>query len=767
MFLRRETICLLFIFFTTVFGYSQGEDSTVKIKVKLGEYTLSWFSLFDDGKKAYIGDWDKKFKLWDVVNAKELKSYDILFGDVRICKFSSDGSKALYETWDKVLHIYDMETGKDIKTLKLNEYLSNDFCAISPDCKYVVLNLIDDKTIKLWDASSSIASVRTLKGHTDEISYVGFSSDSKYAISADFDQNLILWDVKTGFKSKAFVQSYGTWGIDAVITSSDSKYILCGGYYPYVLVYDLSTTKEVLRFSGHENSIQSIAYSKDGKYIASGSYDYTIKYWDSSNGKLIRTLKGHTGPVNSLNFSSDGNYLTSSSGDSTLKYWNIKTGELIYSVTLREGEILVWTPEGFFTGSEKLAREVVYIEEGTKTIGIDQFYDILYRPDLVEAKISGKDISVLAEGKSLDKLIHKDGLPPIVEFVTQSRMTDIRDITIKMKVRNTGGGIGKITVFVEGEPVTVSEGERGLKQLQKGTDITEYEYESLITLRYGMNNIEFSAYNKNNTIESKRASVQLIYKESSIIKPDLYILTVAINMYRDNALRLKYSINDADSISDILKKKSGNLYGKVNIYKLYDDEVTLDGFSKKFDDLSKVIKPDDVFIFYLAGHGVTNEQDGDYYFLPVNFRYTGSEAINSGGISKNIILNNLTKIKAQKTILFFDTCNSGSFIDNPTKRGISEKTAIDRLKKAIGRAIIVASSENQAALEGIENHGVFTYSLLKALTGGITNKKDYISISDLSAFIENDVPEITYKKWKYEQIPQKELPKTDFPIVTK
>ncbi|HOV15740.1 MAG TPA: hypothetical protein PK771_15735, partial [Spirochaetota bacterium] len=358
-----------------------------------------------------------------------------------------------------------------------------------------------------------------------------------------------------------------------------------------MIVYDLSTTKEVLRFSGHENSIQSIAYSTDGKYIASGSYDDTIKYWDRSNGNLIRTLKDHTGPVNSLDFSSDGNYLTSSSGDSTLKYWNIKTGELIYSVTLREGEILVWTPEGFFMGSEKLAREVVYIEDGTKTIGIDQFYNILYRPDLVEAKISGKDISVLAEGKSLDKLIHKDGLPPIVEFVTQSGMTDIRDIKLKMKVRNTGGGIGKITVFVEGEPVTVSEGERGLRQTQKGADITEYEYEVLITLRYGTNNIEFSAYNKNNTIESKRALVQLMYKESSIIKPDLHIFTVAINMYRDNALRLKYSINDANSISEILSKKSGSLYKKVSVYKLYDDEVTLEGFSKKFDEISNFIKP--------------------------------------------------------------------------------------------------------------------------------------------------------------------------------
>ncbi len=96
-------------------------------------------------------------------------------------------------------------------------------------------------------------------------------------------------------------------------------------------------------------------------------------------------------------------------------------------------------------------------------------------------------------------------------------------------------------------------------------------------------------------------------------------------------------------------------------------------------------------------------------------------------------------------------------------RGLEEKMAIARLHRATGRNYIAASSDDQVALEGYEGHGVFTYTIVDALEGkGFKNGK--LTVVDLAKYVEDVLPEISYKKWGYMQVPQKSLSGSDFPI---
>ena len=187
-------------------------------------------------------------------------------------------------------------------------------------------------------------------------------------------------------------------------------------------------------------------------------------------------------------------------------------------------------------------------------------------------------------------------------------------------------------------------------------------------------------------------------------------------------------------------------------------------FWEEFERLSNLVTADDVFVFYISGHGTTYD-DGDYYYLPVNFRYTSKEEIPIQGISKNDLIENLSLIKAGKTLVMLDTCNSGAFFADSGQRGLNEKTAIDRLTRATGHATLAASSDSQSAMEGYEGHGVFTYVLLEGLKGEADSNDDgFVTLLELASYVENEVPERSYEKWGYEQVPQKDLRRQDFPI---
>lgn len=318
-------------------------------------------------------------------------------------------------------------------------------------------------------------------------------------------------------------------------------------------------------------------------------------------------------------------------------------------------------------------------------------------------------------------------------------------------------------------PVLIANRGRNIKIIKKripGRIIQNcYEFEQIISLQHGVNDISIMAYNRTNTIESNRSSVRLIFRSETIEKPDLHILGIAVNRYKDVDLRLKFSLNDAEEIFKLLNSKARPLFNRLHIYKLYDNEVTKDRIEEMFETIGKKTKREDVFLFYAAGHGITYKEDGDYYYLPVNFRYTSDEAIPEQGVSTNDFKKYFTSIKAMKSLLLIDTCNSGSFAKRFFTRGMLEKTAINRLVRAVGRATIVASSKKQVALEGYMGHGVFTYTVLEALRGRADSNNDgRVTINELSFYIENRLPDISYKKWGYEQIPQKTLQGMDFPI---
>jgi WD40 repeat protein len=146
-------------------------------------------------------------------------------------------------------------------------------------------------TVKIWDTSTGSLQ-QTLEGHSDWVTSVAFSHDSKLLASASRDQTVKIWDTSTG---------------------------------------SLQQTLE-----GHSDWVASVAFSHDSKLLASASHDKTAKIWDMSTGtgSLQQTLEGHSDWVTSVAFSHDSKLLASASDDKTVKIWDISTSFCYQTVTV-------------------------------------------------------------------------------------------------------------------------------------------------------------------------------------------------------------------------------------------------------------------------------------------------------------------------------------------------------------------------------------------------------------------------------------------------
>jgi len=115
-----------------------------------------------------------------------------------------------------------------------------------------------------------------------------------------------------------------------------------------------------------------------------------------------------------------------------------------------------------------------------------------------------------------------------------------------------------------------------------------------------------------------------------------------------------------------------------------------------------------------GGHGKT--MDARYYFFPQDFRYEGEQSIARRGIGQECWQEWFARIPARKSVLLFDTCESGSLTgDRVVQRGLERVVALDRMTQAMGRSVLTASTDDTPALEGYRGHGVFTYALLEAI----------------------------------------------------
>jgi len=696
-----------------------------------------------DNRFALSGSEDHNIRLWDLSVGREAQIFKGHSGIVSSLVFSPDNRQALSGSWDRSVRLWDVTTGKEIKTFNGHSDCVESV-AFSPDGRYA-LSGSRDKTMKLWDVATG-REARIFAGHTSTVSSVAFSPDGQYALSGSWDGTIKFWQSSTGKEVQTMKGRF------PLAISPDGRYAMSGGDYG-VTIREVATGKQLRILKEYD----PVYFSPDGRYALSVTEGTSFKLWEVATSKEIRAFKGHTTKAASMIINSDGRYVLSGSENGEIKIWDTATGsEKITMIGFNDGEWITITPEGYFNASANGAKHL-NVRIGNKIYGIDQFYAKFYRPELVQLALVGKKAP---QSETLGDVLVKKPAPTVqIVFPLSGTSVEKDSIAVSLKITDNGGGIGNVNVYLNG--AQVANETRGVTL--KGKDsASEKMFTFTMPLIEGRNEIKAVALNREGSMESIPAMVRIVSKAAPQ-KPSLHALVIGINEYKNRSIALNYAVSDAAAFAGTLKKIASPLFEKTDIRLLTTpDETTKDAIIKAFDSSRSKIKPNDLFVFYDASHGVVDVVGGEeqYFLLTSNVLLLSSRHIGNDAMSQKELAGLIGSIPSQKKLVILDTCNAGKGGKEiqvallQQTRGLTESTAVKLLQRAIGSAVFSASSDTQQALEGYKGHGLFTYVLIDGLQGKADIKKDgYITVLGLADYVEEQVVKLSGEVFNRQQTP--------------
>ncbi|MGA2642100.1 MAG: caspase family protein, partial [Spirochaetia bacterium] len=231
---------------------------------------------------------------------------------------------------------------------------------------------------------------------------------------------------------------------------------------------------------------------------------------------------------------------------------------------------------------------------------------------------------------------------------------------------------------------------------------------------------------------------------------------------------LNFALADANGFLDAIEPVAGRLFLTVNVTTLFDAQLTRESLIKALADIQARAKPDDVFVFFYAGHGIAmpeGKQTDFYFVLPAVTGMSAPEKVKAGGLSSAELRDFAAQIPAMKQMLLVDACNAGAFAEGFALRGAAEELALAQLARSSGAVVITATTDQQSASEiAALRHGVFTYAIIEGLGGKAAKPDGSITANSLRLWVDDAVPELSKEYNGSEQFPTTFMFGQDFPL---
>lgn len=194
--------------------------------------------------------------------------------------------------------------------------------------------------LKQWvvnlDAADKPAQIRSMTGHSLEVSSLVFAPDGRTLISGSIDRSIRAWDAPTG-KPLWVATSAHAGGINAMALSADGNMLVTGSFDKNCAAWNAMTGAPIRRFAGSNSQILSVALSADGKRMITGSEGGTLRVWDVDVGRERFFLPCGGGSIWSVALSLDGRTAIAGLNDGSIKIFDADQGVLLRTISTDGG----------------------------------------------------------------------------------------------------------------------------------------------------------------------------------------------------------------------------------------------------------------------------------------------------------------------------------------------------------------------------------------------------------------------------------------------
>ena len=448
-------------------------------------------------------------------------------------------------------------------------------------------------------------------------------------------------------------------------------------------------------------------------------------------------------------------------------------------------EYIIITPDGLFDGTEK-AINAMYFVKNKEVIPLISFFETYYTPNLLARILSGQSLPVVQNINELNirptiKMLYAEktrNLGVEDDVATYQNTNGVAIITVSATAPTDK--VEEIRLFHNGKIVNLAT--RGLFVTDETSSAETKKY--TINLLPGNNVFKALAINSQRT-ESKPDEMVVVYANNnntptpvspvvinnSVVdaidkNATLHLMVVGIDKYQNKTMQLNYAMADARAFKLAIEKVAATVISNIKTYLVYDEEANKAGITGAFSNVQKNAQPQDVFVFYYAGHGVISEKNKEFYLVPndVTDLKNADAALQQNGIASKLLQQYAIDIPAQKQLFILDACQSAGAFEQLVATDAGQQKNIANVARSTGTHWIAASGSQQFANEfSALGHGAFTYVLLQALNGEAANNK-MITVNGLKYFLQVQVPALMKKYNGDAQLPSSYGFGNDFPV---